>query len=129
MTRLVNKSLTDVAVRKAQPREQHYDLYDAVLRGFGLRVAVSGTKSWFVMHRVNGWMIRHTIGRYPEWSLAEARYKASDALKRMGSGETPRAPRSPGGKPAIVDMSVVNREIAAICVYPGIIQEELNESN
>ena len=91
MPRLVNKSLTDVAVRKAQPREQRYDLYDAALRGFGLRVAISGTKSWFVMHRVNGRMIRHTIGRYPEWSLAEARYKAADALKRMESGETPRA--------------------------------------
>ena len=91
MPRLVNKSLTDVAVRKAQPREQRYDLYDAALRGFGLRVAISGTKSWFVMHRVNGRMIRHTIGRYPECSLAEARYKATDALKCMGSGETPRA--------------------------------------
>jgi len=49
MPRLFNKSLTDVAVRKAEPREQRYDLYDAALRGFGIRVAISGTKSFFRM--------------------------------------------------------------------------------
>ena len=92
MPKLVNKPLTDVAVRKARPNEHRYDIFDAALRGFGLRVAVSGAKSWFVMRRLNGRMVRHTIGRYPEWSLAEARDKASDALKRMASGEHPRAP-------------------------------------
>ena len=44
------------------------------------------------MRRVNGRMVRHTIGRYPEWSLAEARDKASETLKRMASGEPPGAP-------------------------------------
>ena len=92
MPKLVSKALTNLAVRKARPKDKRYDLYDAALRGFGVRVATSGAKTWFVMRRVNGRMIRHTIGRYPEWSLAEARGKASEALKRMASGEPPGAP-------------------------------------
>ena len=92
MPKLVSKPLTDLAVRKARPKDTRYDLYDAALRGFGVRVATSGAKTWFVMRRVNGRMVRHTIGRYPEWSLAEARDKASEALRRMASGEPPGAP-------------------------------------
>ncbi len=80
MPKLVSKPLTDLAARKARPKDKRYDLYDAALRGFGVRVATSGAKTWFVMRRVNGRMVRHTIGRYPEWSLAEARDKASEAL-------------------------------------------------
>lgn len=91
MPRLVSSPLTDVAVRKARPRSQRYDLYDAGLRGLGLRVAVSGTKSWFVMRRINGRMVRHTLGRYPDLSLSEVRVKAADALRQMASGKNPRS--------------------------------------
>ena len=46
MRRLTSKPLTDVAVGKAQPRKQRYDIYDAALRGFSLRVSIAGTKTW-----------------------------------------------------------------------------------
>jgi integrase len=95
MPKLVDKSLTDAAVRKAKPLDRRYDLYDALLRGFGLRVAVSGTKTWFVMRRINGRMVRATVGRYPELSLAEAREKAGSMLARMSEGEHPKASRGP----------------------------------
>ena len=94
MPRLVSKPLTDIAVRKAQPRKQRYDIYDAALRGFGLRVAISGTKTWFAMRRINGRMVRHTIGRYPELPLAEARKRAADAAQLMALGESPHASKS-----------------------------------
>lgn len=99
MPKLVDKPLTDATARKAKPSEKRYDLYDALLRGFGLRVAVSGTKTWFVMRRINGRMVRATVGRYPELSLAEAREKATGMLARMAEGEHPKA----SGGPAFVD--------------------------
>lgn len=91
MPKLVNRSLTDISVRKARPKDKRYDLYDAVLRGFGLRVATVGTKTWFVMRRINGRMVRHSLGRYPELSLAKARQSATEALALMAAGEHPRA--------------------------------------
>ena len=69
MPKLVSKPLTDLAVRKARPKEKRYDLYDAALRGFGVRVSTSGAKTWFVMRRVNERMVRYSLGRYPEYSL------------------------------------------------------------
>jgi len=62
MPKLVSAALTDMAVRKARPKDNRYDLYDAALRGFGVRVSTSGTKAWFVMRRVNGRMVRYSIG-------------------------------------------------------------------
>jgi integrase len=94
MPKLVPKALTDLAVRKAPPKAKRYDLYDAALRGFGLRVSPSGTKVWFVMRRVNGRMVRHSFGRYPEYSLTEARAAAANALKQMTEGEHPRADKA-----------------------------------
>lgn len=94
MPKLVSKALTDLAVRKARPAEKRYDLYDAALRGFGLRVSTSGAKTWFAMRRVNGRMVRHSLGRYPEYSLAEARIAAGAALKKMTEGEHPRADKA-----------------------------------
>ena len=36
MPKLVSAALTDMAVRKARPKDNRYDLYDAALRGFGV---------------------------------------------------------------------------------------------
>jgi integrase len=94
MPKLVRKPLTDLAVRKARPKEKRYDLFDAALRGFGMRVATSGARVWFVMRRVNGRMVRYSLGRYPEYSLTEARAAAAAALKRMTEGEHPRADKA-----------------------------------
>ena len=94
MPKLVSKALTDLAVRKARPKDKRYDLYDAALRGFGVRVSTSGTKVWFVMRRVNGRMVRYSLGRYPEYSLTQARAASAAALKQMTEGEHPRAAKT-----------------------------------
>ena len=48
MPKLADKTLTVMTVEKLKPRDERYDVYDAALRGFGVRVATSGTKTWFV---------------------------------------------------------------------------------
>ena len=88
MPKLVETNLTDNAVRTAKSRSTRYDLYDANVRGLGLRVSLAGTKSWFAMRRVRGQMTRRTFGRYPETSLSEARILGAKTLASMASGES-----------------------------------------
>ena len=88
MPKLAQQPLTELAIKKAKPADKRYDLFDASVRGLGLRVATSGTKSWFMMRRFNGRMIRTTFGRYPEVPLALARLKAPDVLADMADGQT-----------------------------------------
>ena len=88
MPKLAQRPLTELAIRKAKPADKRYDLFDASVRGLGLRVAMSGTKSWFMMRRFNGRMLRTTFGRYPEVPLALARLKAPDVLADMADGQT-----------------------------------------
>ena len=87
MPRMVAKNLTDSTVRAAPIRTSRYDLFDAKTRGLGLRVGTGGTKSFFVMRRVNGQMQRRTIGAYPALSLADARRAAEKELSLMSHGE------------------------------------------
>ena len=86
MPKIVQQPLTELAIRKAKPADKRYDLFDASVRGLGLRVATSGTKSWFMMRRFKGRMLRSTFGRYPDLTLANARLKAPDVLADMADG-------------------------------------------
>jgi integrase len=88
MPKLAQQPLTELAIKKAKPADKRYDLFDASVRGLGLRVATSGTKSWFIMRRINGRMLRSTFGRYPEVPLALARLKAPSVLADMADGQT-----------------------------------------
>ena len=88
MPKLAQQPLTELAIRKAKPADKRYDLFDASVRGLGLRVATSGTKSWFMMRRFNGRMLRTNFGRYQEVPLALARLKAPDVLADMADGQT-----------------------------------------
>ncbi|MBT5034422.1 MAG: DUF4102 domain-containing protein, partial [Rhodospirillaceae bacterium] len=91
MPRLMEKPLTAMAVEKLKPKDKRYDAYDATVRGLGIRIAVSGTKTWFVMKRVNGRMVRSSVGRYPSLSLTDARRRAVDIISQMEDGTLPRA--------------------------------------
>ena len=86
MPKLARQPMTELAIKKAKPAEQRYDLFDASLSGLGLRVATSGTKSWFIMRRFKGRMPRSTFGRYPDLTLANARLKAPQIFADMADG-------------------------------------------
>ena len=56
--------LTAAAVERIKPPDSgQVDYFDKILLGFGLRVSKSGTKSWFVMTRVHGKLLRQTVRR------------------------------------------------------------------
>ena len=86
MPRRTTSRLTDAFVRSLKPREKRYDVYDAQLAGFGIRVSPLGTKSWIVLSRNRQRKMRVTLGRYPQKPLNSARQDALVILNEMGHG-------------------------------------------
>jgi integrase len=83
----MQKNLTTKLVENLKPRvDRRYEVRDSAMPGFGVRVTVSGSKTWFVMGRVDGRATRHTIGSFPIISLAEARDAARIVLRDMQLG-------------------------------------------
>jgi hypothetical protein len=74
-------NLTDLAVRNASPGAT---LWDSTLRGFGLRCGK--TSKTFVVLVESG--RRHSLGRYPLISLADARVEARRILAEKTLGKT-----------------------------------------
>ena len=84
-------SLTAAAIARLKPPEAgQVEYYDRRLPSFGVRLSYQGTKSWFVMTRLDGKLIRVTLGRYPALSLAEAREEARRVVNLAAAGKDPR---------------------------------------
>lgn len=88
------RTLTVIGVERIRPpargRVEHWD---ASLPGFGLRVTENGRKSWVLMARLRGELLRYTIGVYPTISLSKARELARSALHLIAEGKDPRDER------------------------------------
>jgi integrase len=85
-------------------------LWDAEVKGLVLRVHPSGSKTFFLSYYSNGVERRHTIGRYPAWSLAAARDEAVALRRRIDRGEDPAGQRRERREAATVE-DLVDRYI------------------
>ena len=94
----MSQRLDDVLVRNLVPpgsgNRIHYDAPNKrgsdFTAGFGLRVTAAGTRSFILNYRTNGGTERrHTIGRYPDWSLAAARDEAKRLKRAIDQGSDP----------------------------------------
>ena len=87
--------LTDKSIRETKPKTSTYRLRDAnvVCRGFGVTVAPSGAKTFFLSYTSpeDGKRKQIAIGRYPTISLREARLKAGDLRASVNEGKDPAA--------------------------------------
>jgi integrase len=80
----VPERLTELAIRTTElPVSGTRTLWDGSLKNFGCRVSAKGTKSFIVLLASGR---RHTIGRYPILSLADARAAAKRALAEKALG-------------------------------------------
>ena len=87
--------LTDLQVRKLRPKpDERYEVWDARLPGFGIRISPSGTKSFILVYRHKSRPRRMTLGRYHVVSLADARDRAIEALGDLARGVDPQARKS-----------------------------------
>lgn len=83
------KPLTNAEIKNARPQRKAYSLYD----GFGLLLHISTTclKTWRFryVHPLTGKRQTYTIGRYPEFSLLEAREERERLRRLLSRGIDP----------------------------------------
>ena len=79
-----------IAHAKAAPSGKRAMLWDAITPSLALRITDKGHKSFVIQRRVNGRMVKLTLGEYPALKLVDAREKAREALSEMTRGIDPR---------------------------------------
>jgi integrase len=95
----INTKLTKRVIDGAEPGRSRYVLWDSDLKGFGLRIETSGTKSFILRYRPNGGGRVEpkrfvTIGRYGTLAPDEARSLAKAILGNVAKGGDPSAERA-----------------------------------
>nr|WP_295661145.1 integrase arm-type DNA-binding domain-containing protein [Polymorphobacter sp.] len=85
--------LTDIAARKAKPRDKPYKLSDSA--GLFLLVTVRGARSWRMKYRFGGKEGLLTFGLYPEVTLTEARDRRAAARRLIRDGIDPAPSKAP----------------------------------
>ena len=98
-------ALTERRIRDAKPRAADWTLWDQETKGFGVRVAPGGTKSYALMYRAGGRQRRWTFGRVGEMGLAEARNVARRELAtiRLGVGDPASKRQEDSAAPTVAD--------------------------
>lgn len=99
--------LNERAIRRPAPEAGQVELWDDLTVGFGLRIAAGGARTYFVMRRLNGKLVRRTVGKAPRPDVpngapladgvywpAEARKRAKVMLAALMDGVDPE-PASP----------------------------------
>jgi hypothetical protein len=88
--------LTKRVVESAVPRADRYYLWDPELRGFGVKIEASGTRTYVLRYRPKLLGSRApkrfiTIGRHGALTVEQARSQAQMLLGRVAKGEDPAA--------------------------------------
>ena len=88
------KRLTDRTLQALKPAKagKRYDVMDADVRGFGVRVTDKGQRTFILIARYPGSTnpTRRAIGEYPTLTLEKAREKARAWHKLLAEGVDPR---------------------------------------
>ena len=86
-------TLTNARIRALKPRKSAYDIRDAKLRGFGVRVTPAGRKRFFVHCQHNRERVWKIVGDFDAIGIDEARSRAGGTMVAIKRGEA--APAQP----------------------------------
>jgi integrase len=91
--------ITKRTVDSVQPRDKAFILFDAAIKGFGVRVMPTGAKSFVLEYRPHPGgrstpKRRMSLGRYGAVTVDQARTVALDALAHIRLGSDPQAEKS-----------------------------------
>ena len=78
--------ITKKTVDALTARQREYMLWDADIKGFGVRVHPSGRKVYLVKYRLNGRVIKKTIGPHGAIPPAAARARAAEIITAAMTG-------------------------------------------
>lgn len=86
--------LTKAAIDRAKPKADDYFVWDGELKGFGIKIARGGRKSYVCKYRAGSGRTaptrRMTIGAHGSpWTVDQARAEARKLLGRAANGEDP----------------------------------------
>lgn len=79
--------LTDKLVQALRSNSKRYTVRDG--RGLFLDITPNGVLTWIFRYQFNGRQEKFTIGRYPEFSLKEAREKRDELAVDVSRGISP----------------------------------------
>ena len=86
-------TLTAARIEALKPRKSPYDIRDARLKGFGVRVMPTGRKRFFIQCQHRGERVWKIVGDAGAMSIAEARASAAEMLAAIRrGGEAPHRP-------------------------------------
>ena len=68
---------------------RRYSVHDSVRPELSVRITDSGVKSFVLLRRYNGKIVRITLGHYPTMTIDTARKKAVSCLENLNNGENP----------------------------------------
>ncbi|MCY3753613.1 MAG: site-specific integrase [Alphaproteobacteria bacterium] len=86
-------TLTAARIEALKPRKVPYDVRDARLKGFGVRVMPTGRKRFFIQCQHRGERVWKIVGDVGSMSIDEARASAAEMLAAIRrGGETPHRP-------------------------------------
>jgi len=81
--------LTNFQIKALKPKNTRYEVWETNGKGFGIRVAPTGRKSFIYMYRFKGASRRMTFGVYPKMSLADAHASHAKARQILEKGQDP----------------------------------------
>jgi integrase len=91
--------LTKTVVDKSEPRDRQYTVWCGELKGFGVFILPSGTRTYFVDYRnANNVRRRMKLGRHGQLTAEQARTLAIQALAEVSKGNDPLEDRNSARK-------------------------------
>src|SRR5258708_39594523 len=88
------KKLTPITVANVKPRDKRIEIPDGGCAGLYLIIQPNGHRSWAVRYRFGGKPCKLTLGPADALSLADARARATAALKKVAGGTEPPGEKS-----------------------------------
>lgn len=85
--------LTKRTIETVEPGSARLFVWDDELKGFGLRVEISGRKTFVCRYRSGGIRRQYTIGRFGVLTVDQARQEARRILGSVSLGDDPGATR------------------------------------
>lgn len=91
MGKLAGVNLTKATIEALEPKAAMYRVPDSEVRGLHIQMTPAGVLSWVLRFRVHGRRVNHTLGRWPELTVALARKKSLSLLGEISDGNDPAA--------------------------------------